>query len=843
MPLLITTCILWLQDSSLLPVIRLILAKEERERSYGIQDKSLRNLYIKALNLRKDCGESLKINQCSYDELPSVIETIMKTRVSQGKLTILEIEESLNLLSENQKQSEQEVQLRKLIQKSNAVDQKWLVKIILKKMQLPLSTAKILKLYHPQGSHLFAKYNHLSKVVELIESGQVEAAMVEVTRVFEPIRSMLCQKFTSNLNKDFLQSEIYHETKMDGERFQIHMKDGEFRYYSRNGHEFSDGFNQLMTPLITFEPVVHSIILDGEMLVYDKSERRYHTKGETTIDVKYMKEKSSNLRPCFCAFDILLYNGDNYMGRPYSERFQLLHQLYKDREGVLVKTAPVRIRDIDHIVDLFNSAILNEEEGIVLKDAKSVYKPGDRSGGWYKVKADYFDGEVVKEFDCVVIGGFYANPFKKNYIRRYMLGAVEITDDGMFNVYAIGEVVHGVSRQERINIYDSLKPFLVEQLGEKEIAFERGKIFFGRSKPDVWIPPSKSIVLECKASELARSSDQYSEYTLRFPRINNVRRDKLWEDSCTYKEFMEMCQTEDGRVKKTVMRQVNKDDVISPSRKRKATTSAASLIANFCQNSEDLEGIETIDNVLEGREFCVMATNPKLPSLKEMKMMVRKHGGSITEYPRKKKTFAIVAGLMTKNVQSYMKDNNYNVIKADWLVNNFGNDERIHQEMPKLRPIVDLYYTTIELKESIKECFDEFGDSFTEIFQSVDDLKAFMKTMQPKSEDSNFSELDEELKSHEMSNMNIFRNVSAAFITKQENNFLFDSAKSILKLRGGQLIENSGINRDGVIIVDNLEDVSDIENLHEPNHKIVDFHWILDSSDAGKMLDVAIYSV
>ena len=430
------------QDCSLLPVLRLILAQEEKERTYGLQEKSLRQLYIKSLKMHKESPDAVKILQCCEDELPKKIFDVMQTRTSNGgTMSIYDVDQALNYFCENQKQSLQENELRRIILQSNAIDQKWFCKIILKRMNLSIGTAKILKFYHPKGQQLFLKYNHLTKVVELIESGQAEAAMVEVTKPFEPIRSMLCQKFTPSLNKDFLRKEIYQEMKMDGERFQLHMKDSVFRYYSRNGHEFSNGFNILLTPLIKFSSaVVHSIILDGEMLVYDKKERRYHTKGETSVDVKYMKDQNSNLRPCFCAFDVLLYNDQNMMNLPYSQRIQLLGQLFKDREGVMVKSVCTRMRNVEHMLELLNNAIANQEEGIVLKDAESIYKPGDRTGGWYKVKADYFDDEVVKEFDCVIIGGYYENLYTKNYIQRYMVGAVEKVEDGTYNVYAVGEV-------------------------------------------------------------------------------------------------------------------------------------------------------------------------------------------------------------------------------------------------------------------------------------------------------------------------------------------------------------------------------------------------------------------
>lgn len=840
--------VFYLQESSSLPVLRLILSQEEKERSYGLQEKTLRQLYIKALKLHKNSADAVKIIQCSEEDLPSVIHEVMKTRTSEGNLTIYEVDDVLTQFSDNQKQSFQENELRRIILHSNALDQKWFCKMILKRMNLLIGTKKLLRLFHPKADELFLKYNHLSRVVELVESGQAEAAMIEVTQVFQPIRSMLCQKFTPTLNKDFMQKEMFRETKMDGERFQIHMKAGEFRYYSRNGHEFSEGFNELLTPLIQFSSVVHSIILDGEMLVYDKNVQRFFAKGDAPVDVKHMREKNSNLRPCFCAFDVLLYNDESYLNRPYSIRHQLLHELFKDREGVLVKTNPVRIRDIDHMVELFNIAMDDDEEGIILKDAESVYKPGDRAGGWYKVKPDYFDGEVVKEFDCIIIGGYYANPYKKDFIRRYVLGAIEKVDDGTINVYAVGEVVHGVKVQERMKIDESLKPHIVEHDGGSEVSFGGGKILFGRNRPHVWLPPSKSIVLECRVSELARSSEHYADYTFRFPRINAVRRDKIWDESCTMKEFLEMCQSDDGRVKKVVQRKVHAADITSPQRKRKFVQSSKSVIEQFTNNSQDLMEVEAVDNVMEGKEFCVLTTNPSLPSIKEMKKMVKKHGGVITEYPRKGKTFAIIAGLLTHNVKTAISSKSFNVIKADWLVNNFGG-VKVFKEMPKIRPVADLYYATDALKDSLKDVFDDYGDSYNEAIEDVYQLKTLLGLMKDCNDDKRgLGELDDEMFSFGMDNVNFFRNVSGAFFTLRDEHFLLQSAKSVLKFRAGSVIELENFADGNLnVFVDKNEDIGRIKKAINKNRKIsfafVDFLWILDSNDAGKALEQRAYHI
>lgn len=728
-------------------------------------------------------------------------------------------------------------------------------------MNLQVGTAKILKLYHPQAHALFLKFNHLTRVIELVESGKAESAMIDVTEVFQPIRSMLCQKFTPTLNKDFLQKEMFQETKMDGERFQIHVKNGEFRYFSRNSHEFSEGFNEMLTPLIKFAPVVHSLILDGEMLVYDKDKQRYHTKGETTIDVKYMKDlkqKHANLRPCFCAFDVLLYNDQDLMNRPYTERFQLLHQLFQDREGVLVKTIPIKIRDNTHLVELFNKAFEAEEEGVVLKDAQSEYKPGDRAGGWYKVKADYFDGDMAKEFDCVIIGGYYKTRYQKDFIQKYMLGAVEAQEDGTINVYAVGEVVHGVSSLERMKINDSLKSIAIDHAGESEIPFSHGKIFFGKNKPHVWMPPNKSIVLQCRVSELAPSWEFYTKYTFRFPRIEVIRNDKIWDESCTMKEFNEMCKGDAGRVKKVVQRSVNENDIISPKRKRKQGATKKSIIEQFCQNFDDDDELEVIDSVLDGKQFSVITKDPKLTS--NMTRIVKMHGGTISKYPSKKTTYAIITDEITKKVQAFMKENEYIVLKVEWLLNNFGEKgEKVLKEMPKMRPVFDLLHITDALQETFRDVYSKFGDSFTEPV-TVDELKVLVAATNKERNDPskayNFSkptdeelaEFDAELVSAGGININFFRCVSGAFLTTRDDNYLFEISKQVFEFRGGRILKlEEEAQRDVMIFTDKRDGVEkiikELSSISIFNYKLVDFHWITDSSTAGKQLEREKYEI
>ena len=55
-------------------------------------------------------------------------------------------------------------------------------------------------------------------------------------------------------------------------------------------------------------------------------------------------------------------------------------------------------------------------------------------------------------------------------------------------------------------------------------------IHFFKEKPDVWIEPSKSKIVQIKAAEITQSEKYKCGFTLRFPRVESIREDKSWYD-------------------------------------------------------------------------------------------------------------------------------------------------------------------------------------------------------------------------------------------------------------------------------------------------------------------------
>jgi bifunctional non-homologous end joining protein LigD len=84
----------------------------------------------------------------------------------------------------------------------------------------------------------------------------------------------------------------------------------------------------------------------------------------------------------FWAFDLLWADDESLLGRPYLERRQKLEELpLAGPCGVLP-----RFPGTD-AADLLAACRAHDVEGIVLKRLRSIYRPGERTRHWRKVKA------------------------------------------------------------------------------------------------------------------------------------------------------------------------------------------------------------------------------------------------------------------------------------------------------------------------------------------------------------------------------------------------------------------------------------------------------------------------
>jgi DNA ligase-4 len=61
-----------------------------------------------------------------------------------------------------------------------------------------------------------------------------------------------------------------------------------------------------------------------------------------------------------------------------------------------------------HIVDAIDEAIMDRQEGVIVKNPRSAYIPNGRGEQWVKIKPEYVDG-VFDSLDVLIVGGYYGS--------------------------------------------------------------------------------------------------------------------------------------------------------------------------------------------------------------------------------------------------------------------------------------------------------------------------------------------------------------------------------------------------------------------------------------------------
>jgi len=119
------------------------------------------------------------------------------------------------------------------------------------------------------------------------------------------------------------------------------------------------------------------VVLDGEIVSRDGLFSTVATRGKQTENFLAV----SRANPCiFVAFDILRSDGQDLTSLPLVTRHALLKQAVRRRRNVRT------IRQTPDILRMWASVVAAGREGVICKQANSIYLPGKRAGSWVKFK-------------------------------------------------------------------------------------------------------------------------------------------------------------------------------------------------------------------------------------------------------------------------------------------------------------------------------------------------------------------------------------------------------------------------------------------------------------------------
>ncbi|GBN59991.1 DNA ligase 4 [Araneus ventricosus] len=704
---------------SFFPVMRLLLPQCERQRAaYGIKEFTLAKLLIEIFCLDKNSVDAQKLlnyrspksANAEAGDFASVAYFVLKNRSPEnGTLTVYDINYYLDSIAANhadKNKDELKHDLLHLLRNTTALEQKWLIRMILKDMKLGISENTILNAFHTDARDLYNVTNSLEKVCCSLKDPSARLHEIEIS-IFSPFRPMLAEMALPNQVEGLMKGKPFIiETKYDGERLQLHKDGSSYMYFSRGGFDCTETYGSTpsqgsITPFIhkSFKPGINKCILDGEIVIYSNKLNCIVSKGENA-DVQAL-EPDGDYEPCFCVFDILMLNDKVLSSLPLTERIGYIRNTFAAIENKIRYTNQKTASTNDEVTEELNKAIDSRLEGIVVKNPDSIYKPNIRKGGgWLKVKPEYIEN-LMDELDLLIIGGYYGEGRRSTAISHFLL-AVASPDqtDGVPNkFYSFSKVGSGYTFKE---LYE-----LSGKLGDHWQPYNPKKspsclvIGGGRKEqPDVWIEPSKSVIVQVKASEINRSKGFATNCTLRFPRVEKIRYDKPWHDCMTTIELDDLRNLAQGRL--ATKRSVASEEEPSP-KKQKVPKEIATVAPHF--RPTDTSSVQKVSELFKDKEICVIFAS--VERKQALEKLIVQHSGKCVQNPGNN-TFCVVCDKTTAKVKNIIRTDMYDVVKCEWIDNCIQN-KRLLSWVPD-----DLLHATEETRNNLGEFFDKYGDSFTE---------------------------------------------------------------------------------------------------------------------------------
>jgi DNA ligase-1 len=282
------------------------------------------------------------------------------------------------------------------------------------------------------------------------------------------------------------------EWKLDGIRIQIHRRADEVRIYTRNLNEITHALPGIVQAVRRLP--VDQTVLDGEALWLAEDGPAAFQDTVARIDSEAQPEGIATF-----LFDLLHVDGADLLDTPLYERIARLETIAPE-----LKIPGVLTSDAGEAEQMLDDALNAGHEGVVVKDAASLYAAGRRGKAWRKVKP-------VRTYDLVVLGAEWGHGRRRGWLSNLHLGA---RDPATGAFVMVGKCFKGLT--------DELLRWQTKELLEREV--ERRGIA-------VLVRPE--LVIEIALDGVQASTRYPGGVALRFARVKRYRPDKGPEEADT----------------------------------------------------------------------------------------------------------------------------------------------------------------------------------------------------------------------------------------------------------------------------------------------------------------------
>jgi ATP-dependent DNA ligase len=331
--------------------------------------------------------------------------------------------------------------------------------------------------------------------------------------LFHPLKFMLAspaEDATEILTR--LGPTVWVEDKYDGIRCQLHRLDGDARLYSRDLHDISGQFPEVVAAA---RDLPWDGILDGEILAFRDAIVLPFIALQSRLG---RKDPSASLLAevpvIYVAFDVLGLRRhgtgaatppdaavEPLLEAPLTDRRRALEQLglpLAAEGGAFALSRLSSADSTDALETAFSEARARRNEGLMVKDPTSRYSPGRRGYGWLKMK------KALATIDCVVVGVEVGHGKRHGVLSDYTFA---VRDEDNDRLVTIGKAYSGLTDAEIATMTRWFEDHTISQHGRYRLV-------------------EPTVVVEVAFDVILRSNRHRSGFALRFPRIAHLRLDK-----------------------------------------------------------------------------------------------------------------------------------------------------------------------------------------------------------------------------------------------------------------------------------------------------------------------------
>jgi DNA ligase-1 len=504
-------------DPELLPVVTIMALGRVfpvwSEEELGIGSKLLMKAIASVVGVTPEDVEDQVRDQ---GDIGGASEVLFKKRTQttffSQPLTIEMVYTNLRKISSvsgNRAQSRKMSIIRELLSLASPLEAKYITRTVLEELRVGVGEGTIrdaisqafgVKKEVLDRAHMLT--NDLGMVAQVTMEEGEEGLKKLSLKPGKPVKPMLAQLAPGIKESVREMGRVFCETKYDGIRVQIHRKGSEVMIFTRRLENISNAVPDVIEYIENALPH-QDFIVEGEIIVTKDGKPISFQYILQRVRRKYDIEKVMEEVPLtLYLFDLLYFNGP-LIDAPLEKRRDTLESIVKLSENKIQLSWQVRVtmENVEEAENLFTKSLEQGHEGIMLKDPQAPYIPGIRGKKMLKYKAE------PESLDLVVVGGTYGKGKRAHFIGSYLMALQDESGD----LKTIAHVATGLDDKTLLELSNRMDDILQEK---------KGRLI--KVKPH--------IILEIAYSEIVKSPEYESGYSLRFPVVKRIRDDLSLDD-------------------------------------------------------------------------------------------------------------------------------------------------------------------------------------------------------------------------------------------------------------------------------------------------------------------------